>query len=57
MSRMIEYLEIEIDVAWDERKKNLIPIQVSESGFEPNYFFFNLHSGGWNQGPLDTEAT
>jgi hypothetical protein len=21
------------------------------------YFFFNLHSGGWNQGPLDTAAT
>jgi hypothetical protein len=20
-------------------------------------FFFNLHSGGWNQGPLDTAAT
>jgi hypothetical protein len=22
-----------------------------------NTFFFNLHSGGWNQGPLDTVAT
>jgi hypothetical protein len=21
------------------------------------HFFFNLHSGGWNQGPLDTAAT
>jgi acetyl esterase/lipase len=20
-------------------------------------FFFNFHSGGWNQGPLDTAAT
>jgi hypothetical protein len=23
----------------------------------PGSFFFNLHSGGWNQGPLDTAAT
>jgi hypothetical protein len=22
-----------------------------------DFFFFNLHSGGWNQGPLDTAAT
>jgi hypothetical protein len=21
------------------------------------FFFFNLHRGGWNQGPLDTAAT
>jgi hypothetical protein len=23
----------------------------------PGLFFFNLHSGGWNQSPLDTAAT
>jgi hypothetical protein len=23
----------------------------------PLIFFFNLHSGGWNQGPLDTAVT
>jgi hypothetical protein len=23
----------------------------------PDSFFFNLHSGGWNRGPLDTAAT
>jgi hypothetical protein len=22
-----------------------------------SFFFFNLYSGGWNQGPLDTAAT
>jgi hypothetical protein len=26
------------------------------SSAQPN-FFFNLHIGGWNQGPLDTAAT
>jgi hypothetical protein len=26
-------------------------------GAQTNPFFLNLHSGGWNQGPLDTAAT
>jgi hypothetical protein len=25
--------------------------------FTERYFFLNLYSGGWNQGPLDTAAT
>jgi hypothetical protein len=27
------------------------------SVFNVKFFFLNLHSGGWNEGPLDTAAT
>jgi hypothetical protein len=30
---------------------------TTEVGARGKVVFFNLHSGGWNQGPLDTAAT
>jgi hypothetical protein len=30
---------------------------LNRADFNVRVFFFNLHSGGWNQGPLDTAAT
>jgi anti-sigma factor ChrR (cupin superfamily) len=45
-----------------EERKN-IALQGIEPGIsspsihQVRFFFFNLYSGGWNQGPLDTAAT
>jgi hypothetical protein len=48
----------------------IMEVTVSNFGWDTEYpdffmislvptdsFFLNLHSGGWNQGPLDTAAT
>jgi hypothetical protein len=34
-----------------------LPFYAQWRGVNAGHFFFNLHSGGWNQGPLDTAAT
>jgi hypothetical protein len=35
----------------------LHPVEILGLSFSFGFFFLNLHSGGWNQGPLDTAAT
>jgi hypothetical protein len=32
-------------------------VYLGQANGRGRLFFFNLHSGGWNQGPLDTAAT
>jgi hypothetical protein len=51
-------------VTSDTRSTNTLVSQKVSGSFlkfstylESKNFFFNLHSGGWNQGPLDTAAT
>jgi acetyl esterase/lipase len=39
----------------NKNKRNAYRILVVNS--EGKYYFFYLHIGGWNQGPLDTAAT
>jgi hypothetical protein len=37
-------------------KCSLFSLDLNQNWHVCTDFFFNLHSGGWNQGPLDTAA-
>jgi hypothetical protein len=41
----------------NEELHNLYSSPSTASVLASFFIYFNLHSGGWNQGPLDTAAT
>jgi hypothetical protein len=40
-----------------ENKEHVVISLSLEASHAGAFFFLNLHSGGWNQGPLDTVVT